>query len=50
MDEARRAVAPGVEEVTFVQIDAFGVDMWLAGLREELVSKSSTGINPNPLK
>src|ERR1700675_1228077 len=34
------AGAPGVEGVTFVQIDAFGVDVWLAGLREELVSKT----------
>ena len=34
------AGAPGVEGVTFVQIDAFGVDVWLAGLREELVLKT----------
>jgi RNA-directed DNA polymerase len=34
------AGAPGVEGVTFVQIDAFGVDVWLAGLRAELVSKT----------
>ena len=34
------AGAPGVEGVTFVQIDAFGVDVWLAGLHEELVSKT----------
>jgi retron-type reverse transcriptase len=34
------AGAPGVEEVTFVQIDAFGVDVRLAGLRDELVSKT----------
>ena len=27
------AGAPGVEGVTFVQIDAFGVDVWLAGVR-----------------
>ena len=31
------AGAPGVDEVTFAQIEAAGVDGWLAGLREELV-------------
>ena len=34
------AGAPGVEGVTFVKIDAFGVDVWLAGVREERVSKT----------
>ena len=34
------AGAPGVDGVTFTQIDASGVDAWLAGLREELVSKT----------
>ena len=33
-----------------MQIDAFGVDLWLAGLREELVSETVTGFDPNPLK
>jgi RNA-directed DNA polymerase len=33
------AGAPGVDGVTFEQIDAAGVKAWLAGLREELVSK-----------
>jgi RNA-directed DNA polymerase len=33
------AGAPGVDGVTFEQIDALGVGAWLAGLREELVSK-----------
>src|ERR1700674_3182398 len=41
------AGAPGVEGVTFVQIDAFGVDVWLAGLREELVSKTN---RPAPVR
>jgi RNA-directed DNA polymerase len=34
------AGAPGVDGVTFKQIDASGVDAWLAGVREELVSKT----------
>ena len=33
------AGAPGVDGTTFEQIDASGVEAWLAGLREELVSK-----------
>jgi RNA-directed DNA polymerase len=34
------AGAPGVDGTTFLQIDAAGVETWLAGLREELVSKT----------
>jgi RNA-directed DNA polymerase len=34
------AGAPGVDGVTFAQIEAAGRDAWLASLREELVSKS----------
>ena len=34
------AGAPGVDGTTFDQIDASGVEAWLAGLREELVSKT----------
>ena len=34
------AGAPGVDEVTFVQIEEEGLEAWLAGLREELVSKT----------
>jgi RNA-directed DNA polymerase len=34
------AGAPGVDGVTFKQIDVSGVEAWLAGLREELVSKT----------
>src|ERR1017187_3004746 len=34
------AGAPGVDGVTFAQIDAYGVDAWLAGVREEIVSKT----------
>ena len=34
------AGAPGVDGVTFEQIEASGVGAWLAGLREELVSKT----------
>src|SRR6266542_3753203 len=41
------AGAPGVDEVTFAQIEAAGVDGWLAGLREELVSKR---YRPNPVR
>jgi RNA-directed DNA polymerase len=41
------AGAPGVDEVTFEQIDASGVDAWLAGLREELVSKT---YRPDPVR
>jgi RNA-directed DNA polymerase len=41
------AGAPGVDGVTFKQIDASGVDAWLAGLREELVSKT---YRPDPVR
>ena len=34
------AGAPGVDGTTFAQIDASGVEAWLVGLREELVSKT----------
>jgi RNA-directed DNA polymerase len=34
------AGAPGVDGTTFEAIDASGVEAWLAGLREELVSKT----------
>jgi RNA-directed DNA polymerase len=34
------AGAPGVDGVTFEEIEASGVDAWLAGLREELVSRT----------
>ena len=34
------AGAPGVDGVTFAEIEAAGVEAWLAGLREELVSKT----------
>src|SRR3954453_9065264 len=35
------AGAPGVDGGTFSHIDASGVEAWLAGLREELVTKTS---------
>jgi RNA-directed DNA polymerase len=41
------AGAPGVDGVTFAQIDAFGVDAWRAGLREEIVSKT---YRPEPVR
>jgi RNA-directed DNA polymerase len=41
------AVAPGVDWVTFKQIDESGVEAWLAGLREELVSKT---YRPDPVR
>ena len=41
------AGAPGVDGVTFKQIDASGVEEWLAGLREELVSKT---YRPDPVR
>ena len=41
------AGAPGVDGVTFEHIDASGVEGWLAGLREELVSKT---YRPDPVR
>ena len=41
------AGAPGVDGVTFEAIDASGVEAWLAGLREELVSKT---YRPDPVR
>jgi RNA-directed DNA polymerase len=41
------AGAPGVDGVTFKQIDALGVEEWLAGLREKLVSKT---YRPDPVR
>ena len=36
----RNGGAPGTDGVTFAQIEAAGVEAWLASLREELVSKT----------
>ena len=41
------AGAPGVDGVTFKQIEASGIEAWLAGLREELVSKT---YRPDPVR
>src|ERR687897_3415305 len=41
------AGAPGVDGVTFAQIEASGLEAWLAGLREELVSKT---YRPDPVR
>src|SRR2546421_4264962 len=41
------AGASGVDGMTFVQIEASGVEAWLAGLREELVSKT---YRPDPVR
>ncbi len=41
------AGAPGVDGVTFEQVEASGVGSWLAGLREELVSKT---YRPDPVR
>ena len=41
------AGAPGVDGVTFGQIEALGVETWLAGLREDLVSKT---YRPDPVR
>ena len=38
---------PGVDEVTFAQIEERGLEAWLAGLREELVSKT---YRPDPVR
>jgi RNA-directed DNA polymerase len=41
------AGAPGVDGVSFAQIEALGREAWLAGLREELVSKT---YRPDPVR
>src|SRR6266404_94252 len=41
------AGASGVDEVTFAQIEERGLEAWLAGLREELVSKT---YRPDPVR
>jgi RNA-directed DNA polymerase len=41
------AGAPGVDEVTFAQIEERGLEAWLAGLREELASKT---YRPDPVR
>ncbi len=41
------AGAPGVDEKTFAAIEASGLKEWLAGLREELVSKA---YRPDPVR
>ena len=41
------AGAPGVDGVTFAQIEEQGLETWLAGLREELVSKT---YRPDPVR
>ena len=41
------AGAPGVDGITFAAIEAAGLEKWLAGLREELVSKT---YRPDPVR
>jgi len=41
------AGAPGVDGVSFVQIEAQGLEAWLAGLREDLVAKT---YRPDPVR
>ena len=41
------AGAPGVDGISFVKIEALGVEDWLAGLREELVAKT---YRPSPVR
>src|SRR4029450_13662437 len=41
------AGAPGVDGMTFAAIEASGLEVWLAGLREELVSKT---YRPHPVR
>src|SRR5271165_3636931 len=40
------AGAPGVDGIDFKQIEAAGVEKWLAGLREDLVPKPGGGERP----
>src|SRR3974390_1189173 len=41
------AGAPGTDQMTFAAIEALGLERWLAGLREELVSKT---YRPDPVR
>jgi RNA-directed DNA polymerase len=41
------AGAPGVDRITFAAIEASGLQEWLAGLREELISKT---YRPDPVR
>src|ERR1700736_3667182 len=41
------AGAPGVDGQTFAAIEASGLEEWLAGLREELITKTS---RPDPAR
>src|SRR5258708_9976563 len=41
------AGAPGVDGVSFAQIEVQGLEAWLAGLREELASKT---YRPDPVR
>jgi RNA-directed DNA polymerase len=41
------ACAPGVDGVTFEQIEAQGLETWIAGLREDLISKT---YRPDPVR
>jgi RNA-directed DNA polymerase len=41
------AGAPGVDRMSFAEIEASGVEAWLAGLREDLVSKT---YRPDPVR
>ena len=41
------AGSPGVDGMTFEQIEEQGLEVWLAGLREELVSKT---YRPDPVR
>jgi RNA-directed DNA polymerase len=41
------AGAPGVDGMSFAQIEETGLEAWLAGLREELVSKT---YRPDPVR
>src|SRR6476620_3639625 len=41
------AGAPGTDGMTFAAIEASGLDRWLAGLREELISKT---YRPDPVR